>query len=215
MPLNFFAITAVKHLAEKIKKIYCKCVTGYLLIQHPMLKPSNTLTLVQIILSIARSQVGLSEIPRGSNWGKHVQKFLASVGIRFPAAWCMAFVYWVVNESCKELKIKNPLVKTGGCLTQWNSLEKRFKIVRSGTKWVRWDDLHVKYVATTIQPGDIGIMDFGGGKGHAFFVEKAEGPTVYTIEGNSNDEGSREGFEVCRKPGGRKISTVKGFIRLS
>ena len=36
------------------------------------------------LLSIARSQVGNQEMPKGSNWGKHVQKYLASVGITFP-----------------------------------------------------------------------------------------------------------------------------------
>jgi hypothetical protein len=62
--------------------------------------------------------------------------------------------------------------------------------------------------------GDIFIMDFGGGKGHTGFVTQVIGDRIQTVEGNSNDEGSREGFEVCRKPGGRSISSCKGFLRL-
>lgn len=57
-------------------------------------------------------------------------------------------------------------------------------------------------------------MDLGGGKGHAGFVTAVKGNRIETIEGNSNDEGSREGHEVCRKPGGRAISSIKGFIRI-
>lgn len=187
----------------------------------PEIVATNNLTIVQIILSIARSQIGLTEIPKGSNWGKHVQKYLASVGIFAPAAWCMAFVYWVVDNACKELKIPNPLIKTGGVLDQWIRIDKRFKIVwrrisptSKTMDWHRYDVATQSYVRTTIQPADIGIMNFGEGKGHTFFVEKPE-ERVYTIEGNSNDEGSREGYEVCRKPGGRAIPRIKGFIRLS
>ena len=56
------------------------------------------------------------------------------------------------------------------------------------------------------------IMDFGGGKGHAGFVSAVTGNRIQTIEGNSNDEGSREGYEVCRHPGGRDIKTIKGYL---
>jgi hypothetical protein len=155
-----------------------------------------TLSLQQLILSVAQSQLGFAEIPKGSNWGKHVQKYLASVGIDFAASWCMAFVYWCVNEACKEAGVANPLIKTGGVLKQWNDLPAKYKVIE------------------TPQPGDIGILDFGKGLGHAFIVTKVENGKVFTIEGNSNDDGSREGYEVCRKPGGRLISSCKGFIRV-
>ena len=34
---------------------------------------------------------------------------------------------------------------------------------------------------------------------HTGIVTKVEGKMVHTIEGNTNDEGSREGFEVCQR----------------
>lgn len=179
-----------------------------------MLTASNTLTFVQIILSIARSQLGFSEIPKGSNWGTHVQKYLASVGINFATSWCMAFVYWTVDQAAKEMGIKNPLLKTGGVMHQWNEIDKRLKITKTATGWQKLDSSG-KMVKTEIQPGDIGIMDFGKGLGHTFFVTDVAGDRVLTIEGNSNDDGSREGYEVCRKPNGRAIASVAGFIRLS
>jgi hypothetical protein len=156
----------------------------------------TNITLTQRVLSIARSQIGNAEIPHGSNWGKHVQKYLASVGIDFPAPWCMSFVYWCVKEACKEAGVVNPLIKTGGVMRQYNEVNRKLVFT------------------TDPKPGDIGILDFGKGLGHTFFVEKVEGDIVYTIEGNSNEDGSREGYEVCRKPGGRKIKSCKAFIRI-
>ena len=144
------------------------------------------------IIEIAKSQVGLQEIPKGSNWGEHVKKYLNAVGINFPASWCMAFVYWCYKQGATELSQINPLFKTGGVLAQWNKtnkLKRREKPER----------------------GDIFIMDFGGGLGHTGIVTEVIGDTIKTIEGNSNDEGSREGFEVCERI--RKIKSCKGFIR--
>lgn len=154
----------------------------------------DVMTLALRSLNVAVYQLGNAEIPHGSNWGKQVEKYLKSVGINFPAPWCMGFVYWCVNEAAKEMNVPNPLKKTGGVMDQWSSMRS-----------LRVD---------TPQKGDIFIMDFGGGKGHTGFVTGVIGDKINTVEGNSNDEGSREGFEVCRKPGGRKISSCKGFLRL-
>lgn len=146
------------------------------------------------VLSVARSQVGFAEIPKTSNWGKHVQKYLKSVGITYPAAWCMAFVYWCVNEACKEVGVKNNLIVTGGVLKQWNEIAPRFK-------------------ATQPKRGCIFIMDYGKGLGHTGIVENIlPDGKIATIEGNTNDEGSREGYEVARRT--RNIEDCKGFIYL-
>ncbi len=149
-------------------------------------------------LQVAILEIGKEEIPRNSNWGEHVQKYLKSVGITFPASWCMAFVYWctktagvLVPDGIGGKKV--PLIRTGGVLRQWNEIDKKYKF-------------------TSPSPGDIFIMDFGGGLGHTGFVESVSGDSIHTIEGNSNDEGSREGYEVCRRV--RKITACKGFIRI-
>lgn len=152
------------------------------------------MTFEQTLLSIARSQIGFAEDPKGSNWGRHVKKYLAAIGINFPAAWCMAFVYWCVDEACKEQKLQNPLRRTGGVMEQWN---------------------HTLLSKRTIHPaaGTIFIMDHGKGLGHTGIVEKVEGVWIYTIEGNTNDEGSREGYEVARRR--RPLTSIKGYIQLS
>jgi hypothetical protein len=143
------------------------------------------------ILNVAKKELGKQEIPLNSNWGEHVQKYLHSVGIDFPASWCMAFVYWCVLQA----KPVNPLIKTGGVMRQWNEIDPKYKV-------------------SVPQAGDIFIMDFGKGLGHTGFVESVSGDSMITIEGNATTiSGSREGIEVCRKTT-RKVSSCKGFIRV-
>lgn len=146
-------------------------------------------------VQIAIGQIGQQEHPIGSNWGEPVKTYLASVDIDFPASWCMAFVYWCFNQASKTQQIHNPLVKTGGVINGWNNSPTGSKVLTGATP----------------QSGDIFIMDFGGGHGHTGIVEKADDTYIYTIEGNTNDTGSREGYEVCRR---RRLRTsIKGYLR--
>ena len=150
------------------------------------------MTLQQKAIEVAIAQIGKEEIPRGSNWGEPVKSYLASVGITFPASWCMSFVYWCFREAAKAMGVKTPLLKTGGVLNAWNKAPAAVKV-------------------TDPQPGDIFIQDHGHGLGHTGIVEFVEGDNVHTIEGNTNDTGSREGYEVCRRV--RKKSSVVGYLR--
>lgn len=149
-------------------------------------------------LEVAITQLGKEENPRGSNWGEDVRKYLLSVGINFPASWCMSFVYWCVNESSLIHDKINPLVKTGGVLAQWNNIDGKYKDFPPFSE---------------VKPGDIFIMDFGHGLGHTGFIETVlENNHYQTIEGNTNDTGAREGYEVCRRL--RNSSSFKGIIRI-
>lgn len=155
------------------------------------------MTLSEKALEIAESQLGVQEIPKNSNAGADVEKYLKSVKLGKGYAWCAAFVYWCVNEAAKSIGVTNPLVCTAGVLNLWNKMPVDFKFTKNPKR------------------GDIFIMDFGKGAGHTGFVTGVSNGRIQTIEGNSNDEGSREGYEVCRRPNGRNISSIKGFIRLS
>lgn len=147
--------------------------------------------LSQKALEIAITQIGKKEEPLGSNWGEPVQSYLRSVGIGFPASWCMAFVYWCHKNASIELNVLNTAVKSGGVLKVWNNAAKEIK-------------------SNTPSIGSVFIMDHGKGLGHTGIVEKFDATFIYTIEGNTNDTGSREGIEVCRKT--RKRNTIKGYI---
>jgi hypothetical protein len=151
------------------------------------------MTLVEKALEIAIGEIGQEEKPRGSNWGEPVKTYLASVGITFPASWCAAFVYWSFRQAAAEMALNNPLVRTGGVLDHWH----------------RAADIHKVYM--DYRAGDIFIMDHGHGLGHTGFIEKVENGVLYTVEGNTNDTGSREGFEVCRRE--RKTTSIIGALR--
>lgn len=142
-------------------------------------------------LEIAITQIGQDEKPHGSNWGLPVKNYLSSVGINFPASWCMAFIFWCFSEASKNLKIPNSALKTGGVLKAWNDAPAALK---------------TKVPAV----GSVFILDFGKGLGHTGIVEKFDATFIYTIEGNTNDTGSREGIEVCRRK--RLRSSIKGYI---
>lgn len=145
----------------------------------------------ETILS-AITQIGVEEVPRGSNKGKDVEKYLAVVHLGGGYSWCMAFAYWNVQQASIKLGIPNPLHNTAGVMAQWNASPQ----------------LH----SATPQAGYLFILDEGKGLGHTGIVEYVLGDTVHTIEGNTNDGGSREGYEVCRRI--RKTSSFKGFLRI-
>jgi hypothetical protein len=142
-------------------------------------------------LLVAISQIGKSEKPHGSNWGEPVKTYLASVGINFPASWCMAFIYWCFSEASKDLKATNTAVKTGGVLAAWNKALPAQKAKKPSI-------------------GSVFIMDHGKGLGHTGIVENFDEKFIYTIEGNTNDTGSREGIEVCRRK--RLRTSIKGYL---
>jgi hypothetical protein len=144
-------------------------------------------------VQIAISQLGKEEVPRGSNKGPEVNQYLASVGLPPGNSWCMAFVYWCFNKASVQLAIENPLTKTGGVLNEYSH--------------EKLNQVH------TPQAGDIFIMDLGSGLGHTGIVESvAADGTLHTIEGNTNDEGGREGYEVARRTR-KPAKPIIGYLR--
>jgi len=62
-----------------------------------------------------------------------------------------------------------------------------------------------------VKPGNIFLLNTGGSSGHTGLVEKVDGGFIHTIEGNSNNSGSRNGIGVFRLQ--RKIAKInRGFI---
>ncbi len=149
--------------------------------------------LAEEALKIATTQIGVQEVPKGSNAGPQVEKYLKSVGLGKGYAWCMAFVFYCSLEASKKKGTILSLKKTAGVMDQWNSKPTLRKSIP--------------------EAGDVFIMDFGKGVGHTGLVEKVlSSTTIQTIEGNTNTDGSREGYAVCRRT--RSISSCKGFLRI-
>lgn len=141
------------------------------------------------LLELAISQLGVEEDAAHTNHGEAVKYQIAAglpKGGGFP--WCQSLVYWCGLQAYGE---QNPVPRTGGVLDCWN------KAVASDTI-----NTLAKEDATTenVLPGYQFILDLGKGEGHTGVVESVDADgTLHTIEGNSNNDGSRDGYEVCRQ----------------
>ena len=162
------------------------------------------------VIEVARKEIGIMEVPPGSNRGPKVDQYVSSVGLsptgRF--AWCVAFVYWCFDQAAKELGRSNPMVKTGGVLAHWSKAASQPRAARITSRSAIDNPALIK-------PGQIFVMDFGGGLGHTGLVVQVSAGKLVTIEGNSNDGGSREGIGVFQRAQ-RKIASInKGFVEYS
>jgi len=128
------------------------------------------------IVAIAQQQLNLAEIPKGCNCGPEIQKFLGSSG---GEEWCADFVSWVYNAAGVPF--------TGGADGGW-----RLPGVSGIHQWFADHGVwHDRGSADVPQPGD--VVDFGGG-GHTGIVEKVDGTTLDTIEGNTSDQVARRSY---------------------
>jgi len=157
--------------------------------------------LILLTLKIAFKEVGVKEIPSGSNRGPRVEEYLKSVRLGAGFPWCAAFVYWCFEQASAGLNRVNPLVRTGSCMTHWNQ-----------TKGEKITYLQAIENPKLIRAGDIFIISRKGGKGHTGLVYDKCGDEIMTIEGNSNAFHAAEGEGVVQLS--RRINTITaGFIR--
>jgi hypothetical protein len=156
--------------------------------------------LLAATLIIAQSQIGVMEEPPGSNRGKKVEEYQAAVGINPGDFWCAAFVYWCFQKASVNSGKRNPVFRTGHCMTHCNKT--------TGKKIAGADAVNKP---SLVKPGHIFIINTGGSHGHTGLVEKVEGGFIHTIEGNSNPSGSSNGIGVFKNM--RKIAKInRGFI---
>jgi hypothetical protein len=160
-------------------------------------------------LQVAASQVGVLEQPIGSNRGPQVDEYVRSVGLDPADAnpWCAAFVYFCFDQAAQKLNERNPVIKTGAVLEHWKL---------AGTQGVT-RVLQRDAVANPalVQPGHIFILATGGGHGHTGLVDEVQGGKLVTIEGNTNEGGSREGIGVFRRTSRKLVEINRGFIDYS
>ena len=144
----------------------------------------------------------------GANCGPWVRAYMnGNQGSAW--AWCAGFVTFVLNQAATIHGVPMPIEGSVSCdlLASQAKEKQRFVCERS----------------LDAAPGD--WSDGGLGSCCVFLVRRTSGDwthtgfafdyrpdgTFATIEGNTNDEGSREGFEVCQRFRSR---TDKDFIRL-
>jgi len=176
--------------------------------------PSSATTssqLVKAAIDFAVTQIGVRERPLGSNRGPEVDQYLRAVGLNPVGqsfAWCVAFTHFCYLKAAQSLGRENPHIKTAGVLDHWNQAGRKPGVVRI-TSSQALSDLGL------VKPGSLFILDLGGGFGHSGMVVETVSGRMVTIEGNTNDGGSRNGIGVFRREA-RKINQVnKGFIDYS
>jgi hypothetical protein len=142
------------------------------------------------LVTTAVSQLHVRE--QGYNDGKEVRKYLRSTGLGKGYPWCAAFVAWCHDEN----NIPNP----------------------GSARVVDWFDANVIWQKDwrknqpEVLPGYVGGLYYEhlGRLGHIFIIEEEDANNYYTIEGNTNRAGSREGDGVYRKIRSKKNVAVLG-----
>lgn len=156
-------------------------------------------------LEVAISQLGVSEVPKNSNRGPEIKKYLNSVGLPEGYAWCMAFVYWCFKKASERAGIPVPFHRTAGVADCWNKTALSHRLTAD----------NMRKRTEPLPAGTLVIFKFKTGW-HVGMVESSSKTVrneieLLTIEGNTNDEGSREGFEVCRRK--RMLNeSIVGFL---
>lgn len=152
---------------------------------------------IERLIANCRKYVGLREIGN-TNRGPKLDEWARALGKPLGIYWCMSAVQGIFAETAKDMGCPDPLKPdTAGCLDLWNRVPDSWKVgPHEGRR------------------GDIPIWDHGDGAGHTG-IAAGYGAGLYSIfEGNTNDDGSRNGYEFCEKTRRANDPKLKGFIRV-
>lgn len=148
-------------------------------------------TMGQMVVGYATQH--LAERPRevgGQNRGPWVRLYMeGNEGKDW--AWCAGFACFILRQAAKTLQTTLPVKPTFSC-DELASRARSAGIFLSG--------LHLTDPVNQIAPGSIFLnrksrTDWV----HTGIVTVVHDETFETIEGNTNDAGEREGYEVCRR----------------
>lgn len=147
------------------------------------------------VVETYRAEIGVREAT-GRNDGERVEMYLSSCNRKRGDAWCAAFVNWalVVNGADNA---------NSGWSPSWHP-KKRIIVQLSGN-----------INRQTPQPGDVFGIWFSklNRIAHTGFIDEWGEQWIITVEGNTNEAGSREGDGVYRKRRlKRQIHTVSNWI---
>lgn len=135
------------------------------------------------VVEKAQSYVGVREAT-GRNDGEQVEKFLALTGFGPGYAWCAAYMSYIYHEC----KVDSPV-------TAWSP---SFGLAKDAV-WKQGEGYQRAQLSA--KPGDAFTIYYSskGRIGHVGMYLYSTINRVYTIEGNTNQAGSREGDGVYHK----------------
>jgi len=146
-------------------------------------------------LIVQYAEQHLKNMPRelyNSNQGPWVRAYMdGNEGKQW--AWCMGFVQTILDQSFTSLggNFQSIMPKTYACDVVGEHGKSNGKLLRN---------VNLRSNPELIEAGDVFLnvkepWDWT----HTGIVTGLDDDWIHTIEGNTNDEGSREGFEVCRR----------------
>lgn len=131
------------------------------------------------IRSIYTAELGVREAT-GKNDGVRVEMYLKHAGVPKGSAWCAAFVKWCLDKA----GIKNTITAWSPTAHNKNNIVYYKQVFK---KSPTYGDVFTVYFISMKRIGHTGFFDGDAGGG-----------MFYTVEGNSNDNGSREGIGVFK-----------------
>ncbi len=105
-------------------------------------------------------------------------------------AWCAGFASFILKQACKSLNVSPPVQTSFSCDSLAASAKERGLFLKESEAKEK----------NAVAPGSLFLVrrtttDWV----HTGIVLSAEINIFHTIEGNTNDDGDREGYEVCRR----------------
>jgi hypothetical protein len=147
-------------------------------------------TQVSKVLALAEGEVGYHEGQANGHWNNK-EKYAAEVpGLAWAdyQAWCATFVSWLAYKG----GVSELFPRTASCLT--------------GVAWFKKAGRFSEYPAVGAQ-----VFYGPGGGEHTGIVVSYDADFIYTIEGNTNDNGSAEGDGVYKKKRSRRDAHTYGY----
>jgi len=145
---------------------------------------------IEKILDVARSQLGISEKPAGSNRAKYCDWY----GMVGP--WCAMFTSWVYDKAGFPLPVMQDKAPSGAAYCP--------RIESYAKKNEQWH--------SSPQVGDLALFHFGEKEAiHIGIVESVNRNAFKSIEGNTSVISNDRGGKVMRR--NRNVSQCRGFYR--
>lgn len=163
--------------------------------QAPPVATPQSKTTAQKVIDIAISQVGVHEGRSNGSWNNDTRYADEVPGLKWAdkQPWCQTFVTWVARKAGVQHLYGDPERPTASCDFAGDWWKKQG----------RWSE----YPAVGAQV----FFGYPHDLNHTGIVYAYDADFIYTIEGNTNDNGSREGDGVYRKKRPRRGANIIGY----
>jgi hypothetical protein len=158
-------------------------------------------TINQHIGNTALKYLGQTELKNNSGFkDKQLEKRMSEVGWKMGESWCAYFAELVWKEAYDSYEMKNDISKElldklfSGSSTQTH---KNF----DQSNFITRNQTNKNLLQKVPVPGALAIWRYGNDwTGHTGIVLEPIGNAAFiSIEGNTNDDGAREGYEVAKR----------------